>query len=132
MFGLTRIFQKSTLFSAIAATCLVAACVPDTPISKSPMVGAPRLTGEPAAVATLNAHLSRNGLTMQPLSEPRAAAIKRFCSGNAEALVLSSEWTDAESQGCWEMGSHWSAFSSTGMASYWVPGFETKFGAIPQ
>ena len=80
--------------------------------------GTPRLTGEPTSVDALIPRLAARGLTMQPLPASRAAAIRTYCTGGAEALALATPFTDAEAQACSDMGGGWSASTTFGQYTY--------------
>ncbi len=113
------------LFCAI----ILAACVTESETSVVEVLetGMPRLTGEAASVAKLMPALAGKGLSMQPIPDTRAAAIARFCSGGAEALVLTSAFTDTESDSCAAAGGHWSAVFADGMPAWLAPGFKSNF-----
>jgi hypothetical protein len=104
------------LFAAAA----LAGCVPETAAvqPQASASGAPRLTGEAASVDTLIPRLAARGLTMEPLPASRAAAIRTYCTGGAEALALTTPFTDAEAQACSDMGSGWSASMTFGQYTY--------------
>jgi hypothetical protein len=102
-----------------AATCL-AGCVTETPAvqPQASASGTPRLTGEPSSVDILIPRLAARGLTMEPLPASRAAAIRTYCTGGAEALALTTPFTDAEAQACVDMGGGWSASLTFGQSTY--------------
>lgn len=102
----------------LAATCL-AGCVTETAVQpQAAAPDTPRLAGEPASVDTLIPRLAARGLTMEPLPSSRAAAIRTYCTGGAEALALTTPFTDAEAQACSDMGGGWSANTSFGQYTY--------------
>ncbi|WP_458793036.1 hypothetical protein [Yoonia sp. MH D7] len=92
-----------------------------------PETGMPRLAGEAASVDKLIPLLAKKGLIMQPVPDSRAAAIARFCSGGAEALVLTSAFTDSETDSCAAAGGHWSAVFADGMPAWIAPNFKSNF-----
>jgi hypothetical protein len=108
---------------------VLAACVAEneTPVVAVPEMGMPRLAGEAASVAKLTPLLAGKGLIMQPVPDSRAAAIARFCSGGADALVLTSAFTDSETDSCAAAGGHWIAVFADGMPAWLAPNFKSNF-----
>jgi hypothetical protein len=87
-----------------------AAAGPSTGVRRTPYTAPPPQVPMPATIrivgqatsGTLVANaLSGEGVRVVRSFGDRAAAIDRFCSGQAEILVLDSDWTDAESGNCY-------------------------------
>lgn len=121
---MTSILSKFSLLicAGVLAGC-VAETVDPTPSSSS---GLPRLVGEPAAVDALIPALAQKGLQMQPMPASRADALAQYCAGNAEAIALISDMTDAEVTKCYDAGGRWSAVSSEGMNVYLARSFNAQ------
>ncbi|WP_156477537.1 hypothetical protein [Falsihalocynthiibacter arcticus] len=119
----------SKLLTFLFCATALAACVTEneTPSAAMPETGMARLTGEATSVAKLTPALASKGLTMQPMPDSRTAAIARFCSGGAEALVLTSAFTDSETDRCAAAGGHWSAVFADGMPTWLAPNFKSNF-----
>ena len=120
------------LMTLLFCAGVLAACVTENnpSVATMPETGMPRLTGEAISVAKLTPALTGKGLAMQPMPDSRAAAIARFCSGGAEALVLTSAFTDAETDSCVAAGGHWSAVNADGMPAWLAPNFKSNFDTL--
>ncbi len=115
--------KLSLLICAASLAGCVTETVDPTPTFSSAM---PRLVGEAAAVAVLTPALEKKGLQMQPLPASRADALAQYCAGNAEAIVLTSDMTDAEVTKCSAAGGGWSAVASEGMNVYLSRAFNAQ------
>lgn len=121
---MTQVLSKLSL---IICAGVLAGCVTET-VDPTPSsnTGLPRLVGEPAAVNALIPALAKKGLKMQPMPASRADALAQYCAGNADAIALISDMTDAEVTKCYDAGGHWSAVSSEGMSVYLARNFNTQ------
>lgn len=113
---MTKMTLPLVLFAAISLAGCVTGTAAVQPQATAP--DTPRLAGEPASVDALIPRLAARGLTMQPLPASRAAAIRTYCTGGAEALALTTPFTDAEAVACADMGGGWSASSAFGQNIY--------------
>lgn len=111
--------MMTRLLFPLLVTSGVSGCVTETALQTPAAVpDMPRLTGEPSSVEALIPRLAARGLTMQPLPDSRAAAIRNYCTGGAEALALATPFTDSEAQACADMGGGWSASTTSGQFTY--------------
>jgi hypothetical protein len=121
---MTQVLSKLSLLicAGVLAGC-VTETVDPTPSSST---GLPRLVGEPAAVDALIPALAQKGLQMQPMPASRADALAQYCTGNAEAIALTSDMNEAEVTKCYAAGGRWSAVSSEGMSVYLSRAFNAQ------
>jgi hypothetical protein len=71
------------------------------PRPQVPMPGTLRIVGQTASGTRVANALTAEGIRVIRTFGDRASAIDRFCSGQAEILVLDSDWTDAERGNCY-------------------------------
>lgn len=93
-----------------AATQSVAEAGPSTGVRRAPPYTAPppqvpmpatiRIVGQATSGTRVADALAAEGIRVVRAFGDRASAIERFCSGQAEILVLDSEWTAAEAGNC--------------------------------
>jgi hypothetical protein len=117
----------TTKLSLFICAGLLAGCVTET-LNPTPTsnTAKPRLVGEATAVAVLTPALAQKGLQMQPMPASRAGALAQYCTGNAEAIALTSDMNEAEVTKCYAAGGRWSAVSSEGMSVYLSRAFNAQ------
>jgi len=115
---------------ALTLSAALAGCVQDTAAPTAS--GAADLTGDPAAVAAVQAAVAKKGVALIAAPAARPDALKLFCSGSAGALALDGAMTDAEVISCSKMGGHWSALSTVGYAVYLGPSLRGQIDAFAQ
>jgi hypothetical protein len=78
------------------------------------------LVGEagPGNIAT--GELRNDGIAVQTDFKGRSAGIVAFCSGKADAVTMTSDFSSAEYKKCTELGGRWSAFGTRKGATIYV------------
>jgi len=105
------------VFTLLPAVLLVSACVETTlPAPRQAMKnGLPNpmlLVGEAEPGNTAAGELRHDSIAVQTDFKGRAAGIVAFCSGKADAVAMTSDFSSAEYKKCKELGGSWSAFGT--------------------
>jgi len=113
------------IFTLLPAVLLVAACVDSTPSATRPAMqrSLPNpmlLVGEAGPGNTAAGEFRNDGIAVQTGFKGRSAGITAFCSGKADAVTMTSDFSSAEYKKCRELGGSWSAFGTRKGATIYV------------
>jgi hypothetical protein len=109
--------MRHRIFLTPAAALLLAGCAETTAEragsrpEPQPLPAELRLAGEPGPGATISDALAADGISVAGAYAGRAQGVRAFCSGAADGVALSSDFTDAEAAECKSLGGGWSALS---------------------
>lgn len=99
-----------------SALLLVASCTqPEQPAA--PETAAEpgfRFVGEPEAGARLMKFVEADGMNATASFDGRAPGLTAFCAGQADAVALNTDLSEAERATCKQGGASWSALSGLG------------------
>ena len=105
------------VLTLLPAVLLLSACVDATPPATRPAMknSLPNpmlLVGEAGSGNVATGELRNDGIAVQTDFKGRAAGIVAFCSGKADAVLMSGDFSSAEWKKCKDLGGIWSAFGT--------------------